>query len=181
MNDGNAKRSDRKQKLIHELVEYWINVAYLSLFFGIFMAYRRLILAEYQITYGDYGIALIKALVLAKVVMIGDFLRLGRRGGENKPLIFPTLYNSVIFTMWVGLFSVVESVLRGLLHGKGLAGGFDELMSNGIYELLARCLIIFFAFIPFFAFRELSRVLGRGKIHELFIRHNGGITPPSHE
>jgi hypothetical protein len=180
MNGVNTKKADRKQKLIHELVEYWINVAYLSFFFGVFITYRRLILAEYHIPYGDYGIALIKALVLAKVIMIGDLLRLGR-GLENRPLIFPTLYKTVIFTLWVVLFGVVESLIRGLLHGKGLAGGFDELMSKGIYELLAGCLVIFFAFIPFFAFKELERVLGEGKIRELFIRRNTGRHLQLHE
>ncbi len=169
MNDLNKKKGGWKQKLVHEMTEYWTNVIYLALFFGVFTSYRRLILADYQISYGDYGISLIKALVLAKVIMLGDVLRLGRRL-EDKPLIFPTLYKTVVFTLWVMLFSVVESTIREFLHGKGLAGGLDELISKGRYELLAGCLVVFFAFIPFFAFRELERVLGEGRIRDLFFR-----------
>lgn len=49
-------------------------------------------------------------------------------------------------------------------RGKGLAGGWEEISSHGWDELLARCLITFFAFIPFFAFKEQERLLGGGKI-----------------
>ena len=171
MNEANTKKADRKQKLIHELVEYWINVAYLSLFFGVFVTYRRLILAEYEIMYGDYGIALIKALVLAKVIMLGDMMHLGRRL-ENRPLLIPTLYKAAVFSVWVAVFTALEHMIKGLLHGRGLAGGLDELTSKGMYELLAGCLVIFLAFIPFFAFRELERVTGERRIRELFIGRN---------
>jgi hypothetical protein len=161
-----------KQKLLHEFIEYWINVAYLAIFFTVFINYRRLILAKYNIEYLNYGIALFEALILAKVIMIGDLLRLGRNF-EDKPLIYSTLYRTVVFTIFVTLFKVLEHTVRGLLNGEGLAGGLEEMMSKGKYELLAYLMIIFFVFIPFFAFKELSRVLGKGRISELFFRRKG--------
>jgi hypothetical protein len=145
-----------------------------GLFFGAFAWYRRLVLAEYQINYLHYGVAVVEALVLAKVILIGDALHLGRRL-EAKPLIIPTLYKTVVFSVFVGLFSVLEHTIGGLIHGKGLAGGFDELRSEGLYELLAQCLVTFFAFIPFFAFKELGRVLGVHRIRKLLFR-NGAVT-----
>lgn len=176
MADMGKKKIGWKQKLAREMIEYLINAAYLTLFFSVFTTYRRLILAHYQISYGQYGISLIKALVLAKIIMIGNVLRLGRRI-EDKPLIFPTLYKTVVFTLWVALFSVIESTIRGLLHGKGLAGGLSELASERRYEFLASALVVFFAFIPFFAFRELEQVLGEGKISQLFIRRSRAAEP----
>ena len=173
MSDGNEKKTALRQKVVHELVEYWINVAYLAVFFGAFTEYRRLILADYHIHYLHYGISLIKALVLAKVIMIGDILHLGRRL-EDKPLIVPVLYKAFVFSLWVGLFSIVEHTTTGLLYGKGLAGGVDELLSEGIDELLAGSLVIFLAFIPFFAFKALERVLGEGKVRRLFFRRVAG-------
>lgn len=70
--------------------------------------------------------------------------------------------------MW--LFHVLEYMVGGLLRGKGLIGGIEEITSRGKYELLARCMVVFFAFIPFFAFRELGRVLGEGKLRKLFFQ-----------
>lgn len=150
-------------------MDYAINFMYLAVFFGLFTWYRRLILDEYRIAYLNYSFSVIQALVLAKVIMIGDILRLGRRLQE-RPLIFTTLYNTVVFTIWVLLFIVLEHTVGGLLRGKGLTGGLEEIMSRGGYELLARCMVVFFAFIPFFAFRELGLVLGEGKLRELFFR-----------
>ena len=41
---------------------------------------------------------------------------------------------------------------------------------RGPNELLANVLVMFVAFIPFFAFKELGRVLGEGRVWELFFR-----------
>jgi hypothetical protein len=158
-----------KQRALREFTAYWINVLYLSCFLGLFAWYRRLVLASYQITYLNYGVALLEALVMAKVILIGDALRLGR-GFEQHSLIFPTLYKAAIFTAFLGAFGVFEHEVSGLWRGEGLAGGLKKIASSGKYELLARCLVMFFAFIPFFAFRELGRVLGEGKLGALFFR-----------
>jgi hypothetical protein len=173
-----------KQRLRQEMVTYWITVLYLALYFGVFFSYRRLLLAQYQISYENYGVALIEALVLAKVIMIGDFLSLGR-GLENKPLIYPTLFRSVVFTIWVAIFKLLEHTVKGLFRGEGWAGGFNYLVGRGEYEYFASCLVVFFTFIPFFAFKEMIRVTGKGKIRQLFFHHRppadydigGGFTP----
>ena len=169
MSKANKKKSGWKQKLILEMIAYWTNVLYLTLVFTVFTSYRRIILAQYNISYAHWGISLIKALVLAKVIMVGSLLHFGR-SLENKSLILPTLFKSFTFTLWVALFAVVESAIRGFLHGEGMAGALDYLLSEGTHEFFAKCLVVFFAFIPFFAFKELGRVLGKGKVWELFFR-----------
>lgn len=73
---------------------------------------RRFVLATYDITYTNYGFAVIKAMILAKVIMIGAVFKLGR-GLEEKPLIYPTLYKTVVFTLFVAAFTVIEHLIRG--------------------------------------------------------------------
>jgi len=158
-----------KQKLIREITEYWINFMYLAVFFGVMITYRRLILKEYEISYLNYGIAAIEAAILAKIIMIGDIMRLGRRY-EDKPLVVPTIHKTIIFGILVIGFKIVEHLVRGLLHGKGLAEGLHVMISERRDEMLAYALVMFSAFIPFFAMRELGRVLGEGKIRALFFR-----------
>src|SRR5215471_15045031 len=175
MNDTNKAQAGWKQKFVAELIEYWIVVVYLACFFGVFTWQRRFILAEYHITYGHYWVSVLEALVLAKVILIGDMMRLGQRFDE-KPLLVPTLYKAVVFSLWVGVFSVLEHTIEGLLRGHGPAEGIAELRRTGEYELLARCLITFVAFIPFFAFKELGRVLGEGTIRALFWRSRAATT-----
>ena len=164
-----VKKSNLKKKILHEVAEYWGNVAYLALVFAAFTQYRRLVLAAHDITYRNYWVAVIEALVLAKVIMIGEALRLGR-GLENKPLIYPTFYKTVVFTVFVGIFKIIEHVIAGLWHGKGITGGLVLYSEKGLQVVLAYSLVVLAAFIPFFAVKELARVLGRDKIAVLFFR-----------
>ena len=50
----------------------------MSIVFAAFTIYRRLILASYDISYTNYWVAVIEALILGKVIMIGDFSPFGR-------------------------------------------------------------------------------------------------------
>src|SRR5262249_44103514 len=125
MNELQTAPAGWKKKIVHELIEYWINFGYLAFFLVAFAWYRRFILAEYQVQYTNYWFPLIEAAVLAKVIMIGDFLRLGH-ALEQKALILSTLFRTVMFSVWVAIFNVLEETVRGLLHGNGLTGGLEE-------------------------------------------------------
>jgi len=173
MSSPDRKKGDLKKKIVHEVVEYWINVCYLALVFAAFTQYRRFLLAAHDISYANYGFAVIEALILAKVIMIGDVVRLGR-GLERKPLIYPTLYKTVVFTLFVGLFKIIEEVIKGLWKGTGLTGGLVEFFGKGPDELLANSLIVLVALIPFFGIKELGRVLGEDRIRTLFFRRRDG-------
>lgn len=170
--DETTEKADWKQRAKREFIAYWINFVYLAFVFGLFTWYRRLILARYDIEYLHYGVAIIEALVLAKVIMIGDLLHLSRHIFEGKPLIYPTMYKSLVFTLFVAAFTIAEQTITGLVKGKGLDGWLVEIQGKGKYEFLAHSLMVFVMFIPFFAFKEMSRILGKGKIGRLFFRDN---------
>jgi hypothetical protein len=166
-NEGEQK--PWKRRVRHELFNYWTTVLYLAVYFGAFTNYRRLILARYEISYFHYGFAIVQALVLAKVILIGELLRLGR-GLENRPLYVPTLFQTVMFMIWVAVFRMAEETITGLLQGHGWAAGFNELIMERPYEFLASCVVVFVTFVPFFAFKQINEVLGPGKLWSLFFR-----------
>lgn len=158
-----------KSKLLHEMVEYAFNVIYLTFVFASFTVYRRLLLAAHDIVYTNYWFALIEALILGKVIMIGGVFQLGR-GLEHKPLIYPTLYKTVVFTLFVVLFTFAEHAIKGLIAGDGAAAGIARFTAQGYEIILANAMVVFVALIPFFAVKELGRVLRREKIWALFFR-----------
>ncbi|MCU0652085.1 MAG: hypothetical protein MUC39_03995 [Candidatus Omnitrophica bacterium] len=162
-----------KEKISVELKKYWLNVFYISVFFSIFTDYRRLILAHYNISYQNYGVSVIKGLILAKVILVAEHLNLGR-GFEDKPLIMPTLNKSFLFTICVAILSVVEHMARGFFKAEGWGNMPDLFIKCFSYEWFAGMFVVFVAFIPFFAFKELDRVLGEGKIRALFFRKRTG-------
>jgi hypothetical protein len=169
MSSPDKKQGHLKTRIFREVSEYGMNVCYLALAFASFIQYRRLILAAHDITYTNYWVAVINALILAKVIMIGSVFRLGR-GLERKPLIYPTLYKTVVFTLFCGLFAIIEHAIKGLWQGEGVMGGLAELFGKGTHELLANSLVVFVAFFPYFGVKELGRVLGEDKIRALFFQ-----------
>jgi hypothetical protein len=137
--------------------------------FAAFTVYRRLVLAAYDISYTNYWVAVIEALILGKVIMIGGVFHLGPRF-DSKPLIFPTLFKTAVFSVFVGLFKIVEHAIRGLWSGAGITEDLAEMSSRDFYEVLAYSLVVLVALLPFFAVKELGRALGQEKILSLFFR-----------
>lgn len=158
-----------KQKLFHEFTEYWFNVAYMALFFSAVVLYRRLLLAEHGIFLEDYFAGLIKALVIAKVVMIGAFLRISRKY-EHKPLIIPTVYKAILFTIWVMLFDIVEIYIGAFIQNPDFAAAFFELKNHVNLVWLGAAVVICVSFLPFFAMKEVSRVMGVSKFRNMFFK-----------
>jgi hypothetical protein len=171
MDSVNQKTKGLKQTILHELLRYWLVVLYMAIFFGAFASYRRLLLAHYGISYEDYGIAVIRALVLGKVVLVAETLRLGQ-GYEDKPLIVPTLYKTLLFTVCVAIFDIAEGMVRAFIGGSGPTAASHEVIARFNYEWLSRALVIFLAFLPLFAVGELRRVLGKGVTDIFFQRRS---------
>lgn len=162
-----AQARGLKERAIDEFKAFWVITFYLWLFLGSFTVYRRLIMAETGVPYLHFGIALVEAMVIAKVVLIGRVFGVSRRF-ENKPLIVPVLYKSILFAIIVLLSGVLEHLVEGWFHKQGPMGGLREIASLGDYELGARVLMLFVAFVPFFAFGEIGRVLGPQKLATMF-------------
>ena len=165
--DKPRRRPSLKERALEELKAYWFITLYLWLFLGCFTIYRRLILDESGVAYLHYGIALIEALVIAKVVLIGRIFGFTRRF-DNAPLFIPVLYKSILFALLVMLFGVIEHLVVGWFHKQGLMGGLREIAATGADELGARALMLFVAFVPFFAFGEIGRALGAEKLAAMF-------------
>lgn len=165
--ERNARVAELKERAIEELKLFWIIAFYLWVFLGSFLVYRRLIVAETGVTYLHYGMALIQALIVAKVILIGRMFGFTRRF-EDKPLIVPVLYKSFLFGLLVMLFGVAEHLVEGWVHKEGLLGGLHDISDIGVHEIGARMLMLTVAFVPFFAFAELGRVLGAQKLSAMF-------------
>ena len=151
--------------------------AYLAAFFLALTTYRKLLLAEYDIGYFEYGYAIVEALVMGKVILIGEALGLGQRFDE-RPLAISTLWKTLAFGVFVALFSVLEHSVDALAHGRSLATAVYHLAGKQGYELLARVIVTLVALAPLFAFLETGRIPGEGKLNDLFFRRRPPSTGP---
>jgi hypothetical protein len=111
----------------------------------------------------------LEALILAKVILVGRALRLGKRF-EAAPLVISVLIKAVAYAAFVGIFFVLEHLIEGLVRGETWGNIEQGLVRASWDEILARTIMAMVAFIPFFAFLEVARVMGEGQLSSLFFR-----------
>ena len=158
-----------KQKAIEQMKEFLLIALYLFLVFGLFVVYKSMILSEQHIAFAYHGFALINALALAKVMLVAKDLHLGERF-DDAPLIYPTLLKTALFTVVLACFKILEDAAVGLYHGKSFGESIAELGGGTLQGILILTLLLFVILIPFVGFGELKRVLGEGKLKQLFFR-----------
>ena len=158
-----------KAKALHEFAMFATMFAYLWVMFVLLQLHQYIILAQRQIPFEQYGVGLVNALVLAKVMLVADDLRLGERRGPGRgPLIYPVLTRSILFAIVFILFDIIEKVLIGVFQGKTFAESFEAPGGDEVLGAVLVAIIVAIALIPFFGFVELSRLMDRGELTKIF-------------
>ena len=146
---------------------FWIFV-YLWVLLGLFAIHKAIILNDADLIYHQ-GFAVINALVLAKVILVAEMLHVADNM-KHQPLVYSIIFKSVVFSAILISFHLVEEILTGMWHGQSFTQSVPAL-GHGMEGILILGLIMFVVLIPFFAFRELSRVIGEDKLHSLIFQH----------
>jgi len=157
------------RKISHEIKEFLTVFVFIAPFFFSFTAYAMNVARNLGHPYFHYGAALVNGFVLAKIVLTGERIGLGRRV-EKAPLLVPTLYKSAVFTVLYLAFHTLETTVHAFIHGQHLASNLDMELIYGNVKIFSQATFIFLAFIPFFALREVRRVLGNDNFLYLFLR-----------
>lgn len=155
-----------KAQAVNEMRRFMVLFVYLWILFGLFVLNERIILRQQGIGFSAQGFAVINAFVLAKVMLVAESLNLGR-WLDKRPLIYPILHDSILFTVLFIIFHVIERVVVGLFSGATIAKSIPAIGGGGVVGLICVAVICFFGLIPFFAFRNIDRALGSGFMHEL--------------
>ena len=157
-----------KAKLYDELRRFLMIFAYLWLVFFVFLVHEWIVLADNHIGFRFYGLAAINALVLSKIMLIAEGLRFGERF-DDKPLIIPISYKSVLFSVLLVVAYILEEIALGWFHGKSVAESFPQIGGGGVVGTLCVAGLLCIALVPFFAFREIARVMGEFEFRSLML------------
>ena len=165
---AHAAKPRLKARLYDELRKFLMIVAYLWLVFSVFFLHEWAVLASNQISFKFYGLALVNALILAKIMLIAEAFGFAN-GLDDKPLIYPILFKSLAFTALLMLAYFAEEIGVGLFHRKSVAESFPQLGGGGFIGALSIAAIMCVALVPFFAFREIARVVGVTEFRALML------------
>jgi hypothetical protein len=168
MASESTKAVSLKQKAAREIEEYLVVTLFLFALLGALTAYRRLLMSEVGLSYLHYGYAAIEALVLAKIILIGEVLHLGERF-QDKPLIVVALYKSLVFGVLALAAHALEHVIHALVKGESPTAALARLAAQP-GEVGAYALVLFVAFVPFFSLQEAGRLLGDERFLNVLLR-----------
>jgi hypothetical protein len=157
-----------KVRLLEELRKFLVIVAYLWLVFFVLFVHEWLVLAGHNIGFRFYGLATLNALILGKIMLIAENMRFTKRF-DNRPLIVPIAYKSIVFAVLLLAAYIVEEIGVGIFHGRTAAESFPVIGGGGPVALLCVTAIMAAALAPFFAFREIARVVGEAEFRVLML------------
>jgi hypothetical protein len=151
-----------RQRTMHELKEFAFLTLYLYATLGAVILMKAAVLHAEGIDFTPWGVAIVKAAVLAKFMLLGNALKVGERSG-TAPLIWPTLHKAVGLLLLLVL-TIIEDVVAGFIHGRSITASLSELLGPRLWETLANILIMLMVLIPYCAFRAL----GEGRLTRMF-------------
>jgi len=155
-----------KERALLEFKTFLGIFLYLWVVFALLSIHESIIRAQHNLDFTAHTLAIINAFVLAKILLVGEYLHLGA-GFNEKPLVYPVLYKSLVFSIFLTGFHVAERMIVGMMRGKSFAESFSVIGGGRLESILSIGALMFVMLIPFFAFRELGRMIGEEKLRAL--------------
>ncbi len=166
MSSQSTRSAKVKERAVSELKKYAAIAFYLWILFSLFEVHRYAVLREvnlHSLSGYKIGFAAVNALIMGKVILIGEALHVGEQLSEKR-LIYSVLFRSAAFALLVVCFDVVEEVIVGLIHGKSLVASIPKLGGGGLEGMLLFGIMAFVVLIPFFLFTEVQEAVGKEKL-----------------
>ena len=117
--------ADLRQKISHELKSVALVTAFFLFWLGALIGLKTLVLAEYHVRFREFSLAVIGALVLAKVVLILEHVPLGA-WLTRRPAWMELFFRAGLYA--VGAFVVMT--LEKAFESRHDHGGFDSALAS---------------------------------------------------
>jgi hypothetical protein len=161
------RKATPRQRAKHELKELALISLYLYVTLGAVILIKTAVLRDQGIEFAPWGIAIVKAVVLAKFMLIGEAMKIGERATLS-PLIWPTLQKAFALLVLLIVMTIIEEAVIGLFHHQPITASLGELFGPRFDETIAGYIIMLLVLIPYCAFRVLDVALGEGKLARMF-------------
>jgi hypothetical protein len=172
-----SKRATLARRARNELIEYAAIASYLAVCFGALLFYKATILESEGVETTRVALAIVKALILGKFVLLLESLKVGHGKIGASVLILDILKKALLFTVLLLVLSAVEEVIVGYFHGENAHNALKTMGGGTVPQLVATTLLMFLILIPYFAYREIAAKLGEEAVSKLLFARQ---RPQSH-
>jgi hypothetical protein len=153
-------------RIFREFGKFAILTAYFYVVFAVLVLFKATLLHTYGIRYVVWGGALIKSVLIAKFLMIGEGVRVASVRHQT-PLLKTIAEKVFLMAALVIALICLEQIVRGLLHHQSIGGMAATLVGSGIGEKVSEAMILLLTLIPIVAFDALSEALGKNRFRQL--------------
>ena len=167
MTTETAAKTPLHLRAMHEFKKLVLISLYLYVTLGAIILFKAAALHSEGVQFTPWGIAIVKAVVLAKFMMLGEMIKIGGRGTTG-PLIWPTLQKAIGLLALLVIMTIIEEAVVGRFHHRSVAASLGDLFGPRLQETLAGYLIMLVVLIPYCAFRVLGETLGKGRLERMF-------------
>ena len=166
--DGQTTRTASfRRKATREFKEMAALALYLYICLGAVLLLKAAILQDVGVNVAIWGIAAVKALLLAKFMLVGRAFQVGKRF-RDRPLVWPTIYHALMFLLLLLVLTSIEEIVVGSVRHRPLLDSLTHVVGPTVFEGIAVCLVLFLILLPYSAFVCLSDVLGERETVRLF-------------
>ena len=162
-----SKKATLARRARNELIEYLAIAAYLAVCFGALLFYKATILESEGVDTTVVGLAIVKALILGKFVLILEHLKIGHGKKSARVLVLNIVKKALVFTCLLFLLTVAEDVIIGYFHGADARDAVKGIGGGTRLEALATALLMFLVLIPYFACRDIAATIGEETLSKL--------------
>ena len=160
MSETPSNGSTLKSRLATEMKHYAVVTLYLFVCFVVVLLYEASQSPAKEATLLTAGIALGKALVMGKFILIGEALEAGTRIGAPT-LLHRIAWRSLGMLVVLIVFKLLEELIIGMVHSQGLDELVAELRGQSWLTVLGPVLLMLLVLIPMIAAIEMYRALGK--------------------
>jgi hypothetical protein len=168
-----TREHNLKERAVEEAKKFAAFVGYVWVVLSLFDIHKLFIFRAQHLASPigfKLGLNLVNAIVLGKIVLIGDSLHLGEQL-KDKALIYRILFRSAVFAVLLLCFEIVEEVVIGMFHGRTVAQSIPQWGGGGPEGKALAAAMVFLTLIPLFAFMEIRRALGDAQFHALLFEN----------
>lgn len=163
-----ADTNSRTERIKDEMRKYALISAYLYVCFAVLLLYDTVTASTSVATPVPWGVAIIKALVVGKFLLIGDALSVGSRANAH-PLLHRIMWKSLAMLLLLIVFKCLEELIVGWVHGHSLGQVLAEFGERSWIQNIAPLLLMLLILIPLLGAMEIYRTVGPERFKQILL------------
>jgi hypothetical protein len=175
MTDQNAPAQPAKPSLRHRIKDEFVQATLLALYFAAWFCaiafFSFALLREAAIPITPFGLAIIKAALCAKFMMIGKAI-FPLKVDANRGLIKSIFWHSIAYLLIVIALSFLESGIDGLLHGKSFLESVSSFGHGDPIYIAAISFMYWLILWPYLIVLGLNQSLGNTAVRTILFGSN---------